>query len=280
MKRVYEGTTRLQSIGICNGIKAKNLRVGDTLIWNFGGTTVVKSIEFSKTGKTLTIIEHCDGKDYSRRLGAERIVVVKELNPAVEEVVEEVVEEAVEEAVEEVETGSVEEVVEEVEVENEIKGIKESIKEIVNIIKDQTSALKDLSEKLNILENKLQNKKSENSENKIVVDDKKVIKPVETAEDIEAVELQTKENKKGSAYEKWLRTFIDEKGFDLDTIFEIEYKENLHMISLNEVVELIISSSEEDKKNIKKNIITLDFYNDNLLTFFRCLAMAYIHDNF
>lgn len=79
--RNYEGTTRLQGIGIREGIKAKNLQVGDVLVWNNGGTSIVKEITFSKTGKTLTIVEECKGQDYTRRLGAERIVVVKELNP-------------------------------------------------------------------------------------------------------------------------------------------------------------------------------------------------------
>ena len=103
MIRNYEGTTRLQGIGVCQGIKAKNLKVGDVLVWNFGGTSIVKEITFSKTGKTLTIIEECNGTDYERRMTAERIVVVKELNPA-EEVEAEAVEETVEaEAVEVVE---------------------------------------------------------------------------------------------------------------------------------------------------------------------------------
>ena len=109
MIRNYEGTTRLQGIGVCQGIKAKNLKVGDVLVWNFGGTSIVKEITFSKTGKTLTIIEECNGTDYERRMTAERIVVVKELNPApaVEEVeVEEVEVEEVE--VEEVEVEEVE----------------------------------------------------------------------------------------------------------------------------------------------------------------------------
>ena len=83
--RKYEGTTRLQGLGIREGIKAKNLKVGDVLVWNNGGTSLVKEITFSKTRKTLTIVEECKGQDYTRRLGAERIVVVKELN-LVEEV--------------------------------------------------------------------------------------------------------------------------------------------------------------------------------------------------
>ena len=84
MKRNYEGTIRLQGIGVVEGIKAKNIKIGDELVWNFGGTSKVVAIEFSKTGKTLTITTEVDGVEYQRRLNAERIVAVKELNPAEE----------------------------------------------------------------------------------------------------------------------------------------------------------------------------------------------------
>lgn len=99
MIRTYEGTVRLQGIGLVEGIKAKNIRIGDELVWNFGGVSVVKEITFSKTGKTLVIVEEFNGELYERKMTAERIVAVKELNPAeevkeIEEaaVIEEVVE--------------------------------------------------------------------------------------------------------------------------------------------------------------------------------------------
>lgn len=104
--RKYEGTIRLQGIGVVDGIKAKNIKIGDELVWNFGGTSKVLSIEFSKTGKTLTIITEYvnysgELETFERRLNAERIVAVRELNP-VEEVEVEEIEEAEEVEVEEV----------------------------------------------------------------------------------------------------------------------------------------------------------------------------------
>lgn len=93
--RNFEGTMRLQGIGIVEGIKAKNILVGDILVWNNGGTEEVIEIEFSKTGKTLVAtIRYYDSfnKEYkttTRKLGSERIVCVKELNKEVEEIVAE-----------------------------------------------------------------------------------------------------------------------------------------------------------------------------------------------
>lgn len=73
-------TVQLQGIGKRPATAAKNIKIGDTLIWNYGATSTVKKIEFSKTGKTLTIttISNGDGKEYQRRLGAERLVAIKQ----------------------------------------------------------------------------------------------------------------------------------------------------------------------------------------------------------
>jgi hypothetical protein len=73
---IPSGYMRLQGIGIVKGTPAKEIRIGDRLMWNFGGTTIVKSVELSKTGKTLSIVEEDRGKDYSRKLGAERLVCI------------------------------------------------------------------------------------------------------------------------------------------------------------------------------------------------------------
>lgn len=72
-------TIQLQGIGKHPATEAKNIQIGNTLVWNFGATSTVKAIEFSKTGKTLTIttISGSDGKEYQRRLGAERLVAIR-----------------------------------------------------------------------------------------------------------------------------------------------------------------------------------------------------------
>lgn len=114
-QRQFEGEVRLQSVGVKQGIKAKNLMIGDDVVFNFGTTYKVVDIAFSKTGKTLNVtfeyINFMGELTQSvRKYNAETLVVVKELNPApaveeVEEVVEvEVETEAEAEATEEAET--------------------------------------------------------------------------------------------------------------------------------------------------------------------------------
>lgn len=66
--------------GICEEqkeIKAKDLKPGMVTIWNYGYKEIIKSVETSKTGKTIkAIIISESGKEFERRLGAERAVAI------------------------------------------------------------------------------------------------------------------------------------------------------------------------------------------------------------
>lgn len=73
-------TIQLQSIGKRPATQAKNIKVGDTLIWNFGGTEKVTSIDYSKTGKTMFLGIVCDsGYKGTRRISTERLVAIQGL---------------------------------------------------------------------------------------------------------------------------------------------------------------------------------------------------------
>lgn len=68
---------KLQGIGKQKAIEAKNLKPGMITVWNYGCKEIVKSIGFSKTGKTLTVVLLSEsGKEFERRLRADRLVGV------------------------------------------------------------------------------------------------------------------------------------------------------------------------------------------------------------
>lgn len=266
MIRVYEGTTRLQKIGICEGIKAKNLKVGDVLVWNFGGTSIVKEITFSKTGKTLTIIEECNGKDYTRRLGAERIVVVKELNPA--------------EAVEEVEVDAVEEMI------AEAKAVVEGLKDMTpaEAVKVVDETLDKIDSIINTIEEDEKRWELRDIENhlKWVFGALEEMAEVEAREEAEAVvepaPAQPKKNK--SAFGKWLEVFVEEKGLDLNSEFTVEHREELHFVSLGFLLEVIEQASKEEQAKIKNILVQIDFRNGDVMHFFNHLSHGYIKSNY
>lgn len=67
-------TLQLQSVGHVLGTPAGELKVGDSLMWNFGSTSTVEKI-VKQTAKTIWISEkYEDGKSYERRLLKTRLV--------------------------------------------------------------------------------------------------------------------------------------------------------------------------------------------------------------
>lgn len=67
---------RLQEVGMVEGTPAANIEIGDTLMWNYGYTSKVRAKEYSKTGKTMIIVDEYDGKLYKRRLGINTLICI------------------------------------------------------------------------------------------------------------------------------------------------------------------------------------------------------------
>lgn len=60
-------TIRLQGLGLYKADSAKDIKVGDSLVWNFGETSTVTSIT-KETEKSIWIEETCkSGNTYNRR---------------------------------------------------------------------------------------------------------------------------------------------------------------------------------------------------------------------
>lgn len=68
----------LQGVGRHEAIEAKDLKPGMITVWNYGYKELVKSVEFSKSRKTLiVVIESLPyGKEFTRRFTASRLVAV------------------------------------------------------------------------------------------------------------------------------------------------------------------------------------------------------------
>jgi len=70
----------LQGIGIRNAVEAKELVVGDVIIYNFGYVGTVKSVELSKTGKTVKAVVENNGKLWHRQYSSSTVLAVKRVN--------------------------------------------------------------------------------------------------------------------------------------------------------------------------------------------------------
>ena len=79
-----------------------------------------------------------------------------------------------------------------------------------------------------------------------------------------------------TAFDKWLDTFIEEKGIDLEDTFDLDTNDNLHIFDYGFVIEMIKQTSKEEQKKIKAKIVYLDFFNKDIKHFLRHLAKALI----
>lgn len=75
-------------------------------------------------------------------------------------------------------------------------------------------------------------------------------------------------------FDRWLDTFIEEKGFDLETFFEVDTAEQWHLIPLGAVVEAIKTAPAHEQQAIKAMLVKIDFHNGDALHYFRHLAQA------
>lgn len=79
-------TIKLQGIHTPQkAIPAAELKPGMVTVWNYGYTSTVKSIEPTKSGKSVkcVIISDESGNEHARTMRADRLVAVKEEEPKI-----------------------------------------------------------------------------------------------------------------------------------------------------------------------------------------------------
>lgn len=82
---------------------------------------------------------------------------------------------------------------------------------------------------------------------------------------------QQKETEK-NVFNKWIDTFIEEKGIDLQKVIEIKTEKNTHYFEIGNIVENIKATTLEEQSTIKDTIAKIDFYNGDILDYFKFLA--------
>ena len=75
-------------------------------------------------------------------------------------------------------------------------------------------------------------------------------------------------------FNNWLDTFIDEKNINKNDTFEINKNGTLNIISYGSVIDHIKITSKQEQEQIKKTIVKIDFFNGDVLHFFRHLGQA------
>jgi len=79
------------------------------------------------------------------------------------------------------------------------------------------------------------------------------------------------------AFNKWLDTYIDEAGIELEDSFDLEGKEyGTNFFTYGAVVDAIKATTADEKAKIKNTIVMIDFKNGDVRHFFRHLAGALV----
>lgn len=74
-------------------------------------------------------------------------------------------------------------------------------------------------------------------------------------------------------FNKWLQTFIEEKGISENDI-EVEGPSGLNFMPLSILIDAIKQASKDEQKGIKHKLVQIDFYNGDVMDFFKHLAKA------
>ncbi len=82
------------------------------------------------------------------------------------------------------------------------------------------------------------------------------------------------EEKIESTFNKWLDTFIEEKGIDLEQVIEIKTETNTHYFEVGNIIDNIKATTPEEQSRIKDMIVKIDFHNGDVVDYFRHLAQA------
>ena len=68
---------QLQSVGLVNGTLAGEIKVGTTLLWNLGATSIVKAITKETNKSVWFLTETENGNTYNRRFLKTRVIGTK-----------------------------------------------------------------------------------------------------------------------------------------------------------------------------------------------------------
>lgn len=79
---------------------------------------------------------------------------------------------------------------------------------------------------------------------------------------------------KTTAFAKWLRIFLDEKGIDLEQTVEARGPSSVNSIPVGCLVDLMNSAPNHEQRGIKAMLVRIDFANAPVLPYFAHLAQA------
>lgn len=76
------------------------------------------------------------------------------------------------------------------------------------------------------------------------------------------------------SFAKWLDTFLEEKGIDMEEVLEVEGRSGTNWMPVGVLVSVMKRAPEHEQKGIKTMLVKIDFYNAPVLPYLAHLAQA------
>jgi len=81
-----------------------------------------------------------------------------------------------------------------------------------------------------------------------------------------------------NSFNKWLDTFIAEKGIELEDTFSLDGDESFHIFEVGNIIENIKIAPPEEQTQIKDMLVKIDFHNGSVIDYFKHLAQALVNN--
>lgn len=81
-----------------------------------------------------------------------------------------------------------------------------------------------------------------------------------------------------NSFNKWLDTFIAEKGIKLEDTFSLDGDESFHIFEVGNIIENIKIAPPEEQTQIKDMLVKIDFHNGSVIDYFKHLAQALVNN--
>lgn len=81
---------------------------------------------------------------------------------------------------------------------------------------------------------------------------------------------------KDLVWNKWLDTFVDEKGIDTGHCFEFEDKHGFHIVETATVIDYVKKLGWDHKTKIKDTFVKIDFMNGDPMHFMGFMAKGMV----
>lgn len=84
------------------------------------------------------------------------------------------------------------------------------------------------------------------------------------------------EMRKRRAFEKWLDTFIEEKGIEAEEMFSLDISESWNLVQVGVVIEYIKNLPVENQEQTKEMLVKIDFQNGDVRHFLKYIAKGIV----